>query len=90
MFDTGSYGSFSGKNQFLDRLNDTEFSLLEIVDSLDSEKRKFKITELDLDIHRFQNQELLIEKDIDLLIGNDFLDEYTVTIDWLNNKLYLQ
>ena len=90
VFDTGSHGSFSANNEFLARLNDKAFSLLEIVDSLDSEKRKFQITELKLDMHVFHNQELFIEKDIDLLIGNDFLDEYTVIIDWLKNELYLQ
>jgi predicted aspartyl protease len=89
VFDTGSYCSFSANDQFLERLNNTKPALLEIGDKSKSGKRKFEIAELKLDGYKVRNQEILIESDIDLLIGNDFLDEYIVTIDWFSNKLYL-
>lgn len=87
--DTGSYGSFSANDQFLERLNNSKPYLPIVETNHKSSKRKFKISELELGKHKIVNQELLIESHIGLLLGNDFLDEYVVTIDWANNKLYL-
>lgn len=90
VFDTGSYGSFSANTLFLERLKKANKTLVEISDNGESPKRRFKIDALEIDSQKIQNQELLIENDIDLLIGNDFLEGFIVTIDWINNKLYLQ
>lgn len=90
IFDTGSYGSFSANDQFLERLENADNFFVEITDTSESKKRKFKISELNVDSFKFKNQVVQIEKGIDLLLGNDFLEEFIVTIDWVNDKLYLQ
>ncbi len=90
VFDTGSYGSFSGNFPYLERLKNGDKPLVEKSSDRESLKRKFKIDELEIDSLKFKNQELLVEKEINLLIGNDFLEEFIVTIDWVNHKLYLE
>ncbi len=90
VFDTGSYGGFSANEQFFERLKNTGEKFVEISSNVEPQMRKYKVDKLEMDPLELKNQELLIEEDIDLLIGNDFLEEYIVTIDWLNNRLYLQ
>ncbi len=89
VFDTGSYGSFSANNEFLERLEKADKPLIEN-SRAENGKRIFAIESLQLDSIEFANQELLIEEGINSLIGNDFLEGFTVTIDWLNNKIYLK
>ncbi|MCG8330365.1 MAG: aspartyl protease family protein [Chitinophagales bacterium] len=89
VLDTGSYGSFSANPDFLDQLEKVEKPLEEIPYINQDSKQKFKIDELTLDAISFKNQELMIEKGIDLLIGNAFLENYIVTINWSKNSLFL-
>lgn len=49
----------------------------------------YLLDQVKIDALALEHQELLVEKGIGLLIGNDFLDEYLITIDWGANKLYL-
>lgn len=88
VFDTGSYGSFSANPIFLERIERTE-TTLEEKKTPKSTIRKFAIKQLLVDSIEFSDQVLQIEEGINLLIGNDFLEDFIVTIDWQSNKLYL-
>lgn len=88
VFDTGSYGNLSANPDFLKRLERADKPMAEIKGSK-SDIRKFAIDEFQLDSVKISNTVLQIEEGINLLIGNDFLEDYIVTIDWVNNKLYL-
>ncbi|MEM7655988.1 MAG: retroviral-like aspartic protease family protein [Bacteroidota bacterium] len=88
-FDTGSYGSFSANPAFLKQLKDAGQSLPEIAQEGTTNIRKFKIEELELGPIESQEEILQIEEGINLLIGNDFLDAYVLTIDWENHELFL-
>ncbi|WP_299215493.1 retroviral-like aspartic protease family protein [uncultured Aquimarina sp.] len=90
VFDTGSFGSFSVNYDYMERLKKEQKPLKAKINNDNSEKPKYIIDQLKVDSLELENQELLVEKDIDLLIGNDFFDDYIVTIDWNANKLYLQ
>lgn len=90
VFDTGSYGSFTANTSFLKRLEHGDTPLEEIKLTGQNHKRKFKLSTLKIDTLEFQDLEISIEEKVELLIGNDFLEDYRVTIDWETNQLYLQ
>ena len=89
VFDTGSYGNFSANSSFLERLEKTGMSLKVLPESAEKDRRIFNIDILKLNNIHFENQELGIEEGISLLIGNGFLENFLVTIDWKNNILFL-
>lgn len=90
VFDTGSYGSFTANPPFLEQIENGTKPLVEVKKNSQSNKRKFILEKLKIDGLEFENQELSIEKNVDLLIGNDFWEDFVVTIDWRNNQLYLE
>lgn len=91
ILDTGSFGRFSANTKFLEQLSkDTNKPLTEINTNAKSKKRKFSIDKIELGSIKLQNQELLIQNGIGLLIGNGFLENYIVSVDLTNNKLYLK
>lgn len=90
VFDTGSYGSFTGNPAFLKKLEKGDNPLVELVEKSKAGKRKYGFEKMLLDTLELSDQELMIEEKVSLLIGNDFWEEYVVTIDWKKNELYLQ
>jgi len=81
-FDTGSSGSFTGNFQLQERLESTK-SITKIKGNV------ITIENLTLGEIVLENAKLHIEKDVALLLGNEFLEDYIVTMDWKNKVLYL-
>lgn len=92
IFDTGSSGSFTANNAFLDKLKLGNISIDKKTKKIDNNtnKRKIRIKHLKISGIYKKDIELTIEENVSLLIGNDFLENYMVTIDWENNNLYLE
>ena len=90
VFDTGSFGSFSANPSYLERIQKTDQPLVEISHDDGPERRKYQIDTAMVASIQFPNQQLLIEEGISSLIGNDFLDDFMVTVDWMEDILYLQ
>lgn len=82
VFDTGSYGSFTGGFDLKERLASTQ-SITKI------EGNVITIENLTLGEITLKNTEVNIEEGVALLLGNGFLENYTVTMDWKNKVLYL-
>lgn len=82
IFDTGSYGSFTGNFKLKERLESTK-SITKMEGDI------ITIENLALGDITLENAELSIEKGVSLLLGNEFLDDYIVTMDWKKKVLYL-
>lgn len=92
VFDTGSYGSFTANHAYLKSLKIGAIPIVEVstIREKIADKRKYKVSDIKMHTLEFKDSQLLIEKEVKLLIGNGFLENYIVTIDWSGNKLYLQ
>ncbi|MEL6720326.1 MAG: retropepsin-like aspartic protease [Bacteroidota bacterium] len=82
IFDTGSSGGFTGNFQLYERLKSND-------PSIEMNRQSVNIANLSLDTLKLKNTSLSIEKGVSLLIGNDFLEHYLVTMDSDKNILYL-
>lgn len=88
VFDTGSYGSFTANYSFLEQLKKSDVRLEEV--KAKGEKRKFKLKEVKMNSLELNDRILTVEKGVSLLIGNHFLENYIVTIDWYRDQLFLE
>lgn len=104
IFDTGSSGAFTMNNSHIDSVNEAKIdqgrlkglTKEEIENYLEMESAFGKddvsstlIAEIKLDKFLLKNQTLRFEPKVSSLVGNDFLENYLVTILWEANKLIL-
>ncbi len=89
IFDTGSYGSFTSNTTFLTHLENEQVHFERIADTINA-KEKVKLEFLYLEDLFLPGPIITIENNIKNLLGNGFLEDYIVTIDWFENILYLQ
>lgn len=82
IFDTGSNGRFTTNSSF------GEFLKNRTIDEKKS-KQTVPISKIKLGAFEFENETLSLEQGVSSLIGNRFFENYTVTIDWQKNILYL-
>lgn len=85
LFDLGSSGKFTADTTFLKFL---DVKSTELVKS--GNHYKVPVKKIILDKIEILNQIISIEKGVSSLIGNGFFENYLLTIDWNNNKLYLE
>jgi len=82
VFDTGSSGRFTANFELLRQL--------EIGQKIRNEgARPILVRDLNLGEIELPNEEISMENGVGYLIGNRFLEDYMVTIDWQNETLYL-
>lgn len=82
VFDTGSSGGFTGTPALLTKL--TGEGIIN-----DSTEFPLKVNELLLGKTHVKDASLHFDRVKQNLIGNAFLDRFTLTMDWQENKLYL-
>lgn len=87
IFDTGSAGGFTANPDFWDRYVAANSSPRPI--SKEADRQTYLIQQLRLGEIKKENVAISIEKNVRLLMGNDFLEDFSLTIDWENNYLYL-
>lgn len=92
IFDTGFSGSFTTNKSFLEKLELGDILVKEVSTKKNklNGKLKFNIQRLKVSTIEKSNIELTVEHNVSSLIGNEFLDDYLVTIDWDTNELYLE
>ena len=96
-FDTGSSGKLTIGPDFLEALKAQNNNLQYATSTRGNELTKNEsyqnhmvlIDSIAVGSIALTNQIISLEKDVSSLLGNQFLENYLVTIDWKNNKLYL-
>lgn len=90
VFDTGSSGRFTGGTELLEALKEDSPQLNYLtLDRSSSQEFDVQIEEVSLGDLQLSGEILSLEKEVSSLIGNLFLKEYLVTVNWDKNLLYL-
>ena len=90
-FDTGSSGGFTmDTSHFHNIVNERNDTLVEVEDDWDKKGAYSSlINQLRINNIRLTNKEISFEPNVSSLIGNDFLENYLVTVNWEENFLLL-
>ena len=83
IFDTGSSGRFTANKSFIKYFNDSNEN------NSDLEKLIVNTQNIKLGNVELKNEKISLENGVSSLIGNDFFQDYILTIDWSNNLIYL-
>lgn len=96
IFDTGSSGRFTSKPELLEVLTKASSDLIYLTtdrsssnESPDFQEFEVQVDALSVGDIALSGEILSLEKGVSSLIGNLFLNEYLVTIDWDKNLIYL-
>lgn len=93
ILDTGSSGRLTANLSFLENLKPNTLNSKNVKNNSNGKEKEdkelVKISQVQIGNLDLKNIPLSLEKGVGFLIGNEFLEQFEVTIDWKNNNLYL-